>query len=259
MRRGTLYGVVATMLAVAASGCSSNHGSAAPGGTPAKPAGAITVLAASSLTKPFAALGAAFEASHPGTTVRFSFGSSSDLERQIEQGVPADVFASADTKNIDKIVAAHDNAGAPVQLAKNKLEIAVEKGNPKHVAVLSDLANANLVVVLCDASVPCGKFAGEALAKAGVAVTPKSRESSVKATLSKVELGEADAAIVYASDVTSSGKVDGVPIPDDVNVVTTLPIVALRSSQHLALAKAWIAFVISHRSELVSKYGFQKL
>jgi len=124
---------------------------------------------------------------------------------------------------------------------------------------LSDLTKPGLTVVLCDPSVPCGKYAARVLNNAKVKLTPKSLEASVKATLSKVELGEADAAIVYVSDVTSSGKVDGVKIPDDVNVPATLPIVALKGSRNAALAKAWVDFVVAHQSELVSKYGFLAL
>jgi molybdate transport system substrate-binding protein len=112
-------------------------------------------------------------------------------------------------------------------------------------------------VVLCDSTVPCGKFADQILANAKVTVTPKSRELNVKATLSKVELGEADAAIVYVTDVKSSGKVEGVTIPDAVNVLTTLPIVALRDSGHAALADAWVKFVVANEHELVTKYGFR--
>jgi molybdenum ABC transporter, periplasmic molybdate-binding protein len=235
---------------------------AAGGGTTVttepKLAGGITVLAASSLTKGFTALGAEFEAAHPGTKVTFSFGSSSELETQIEQA-RADVFASADQKNMDKLVAAKANAGDPVDFAKNKLEIAVEKGNPKQIATLADLSKSGVVVVLCDTTVPCGKFADEVLANAKVTVTPKSREGSVKATLSKVELGEADAAIVYVSDVASSGKVDGVQIPDDVNAVTTLPVVALKDTKNSAVARAWVDFVVAHQSELVNDFGFLAL
>jgi molybdate transport system substrate-binding protein len=227
--------------------------------TAARLSGGITVLAGSSLTKGFTALGAEFESEHPGTKISFSFGSSADLETQIEQGAPADVFASADQKNMDKLVAAKANATAPVDFVKNKLEVAVEKGNPKQITSLADLTRAGLIVVLCDPSVPCGKFADEVLANANVTLTPKSREASVKATLSKVELGEADAAIVYVSDVASSGKVEGVQIPDGVNAVTTLPLVALKDSKHSALAQAWVDFVVAHENELVDRYGFLSL
>jgi molybdate transport system substrate-binding protein len=234
-------------------------GSGTTASTERKLAGGITVLAASSLTKGFTALGAEFEAAYPGTKITFSFGSSSELETQIEQGAPADVFASADQKNMDEVVAAKANATDPVDFVKNKLEIAVEKGNPKQITSLADLNKSGVIVVLCDPSVPCGKFADEVLANASIAVTPKSREASVKATLSKVELGEADAAIVYVSDVASSGKVDGVEIPDAVNVVTTLPVVALKDAKNSALAQAWVDFVIARENELVDSYGFLSL
>lgn len=249
--------VVVASFALVAGACSSSKKETAT--TSGHVTGSITVLAASSLTKGFTALGSEFQAAYPGTKVTFSFGSSSVLETQIQQGAPADVFASADQANMNKVVAAHDNSGSPVNFAKNKLEIAVEKGNPKHIATLADLAKSGIVVVLCDSTVPCGKFADEVLANAKVTLTPKSREVSVKATLSKVELGEADAAIVYVSDVKSSGKVDGVQIPDTVNVLTTLPIVTLKGSKNSALAQAWDAFVVAHESELVSTYGFLPL
>jgi molybdate transport system substrate-binding protein len=246
-------------LVAAACGSDKKGTTATTSSSTPKLSGGITVLAASSLTKGFTALGAEFEAAHPGTKISFSFGSSSELENQIEQGAPADVFASADQKNMDKLVGAKANATGPVDFVKNELEIAVEKGNPKHIASLADLNKSGVIVVLCDPSVPCGKFADQVLANAKVTVTPKSREASVKATLSKVELGEADAAIVYVSDVASSGKVDGVQIPDAVNVVTTLPVVTLKEAKNSALAQAWVAFVIAHETELVDSYGFLSL
>ena len=242
-----------------AAACGSDKSTTAATTSASRLDGGITVLAASSLTKGFTALGTEFESQHPGTKITFSFGSSSDLETQIEQGAPADVFASADQKNMDKLVTAKANAAAPVDFVRNKLEIAVEKGNPKQIASLADLTKSGMIVVLCDSSVPCGKFADEVLANANVKVTPKSREASVKATLSKVELGEADAAIVYVSDVASSGKVDGVQIPDSVNVVTMLPVVALKGSKHPTFAQAWVDFVVAHENELVDRYGFLSL
>jgi molybdate transport system substrate-binding protein len=245
---------VAATLLLAACGSSSNDA-----GTSPSPSGKVTVLAASSLTRSFTALGEQFEAAHAGTKIEFSFGSSSELETSIEQGAPADVFASADQKNMNKLVTAGDNSGRPANFAKNKLEIAVEKGNPKHIAVLADLTKPGLVVVLCDPSAPCGKYAAQVLDNAKVDLKPKSLEANVKATLSKVELGEADAAIVYVTDVVASGKVDGVPIPDNVNVLATLPTVALKDSRNPELAKAWVDFVVEHQSELVSKYGFLPL
>ncbi|HEY1740001.1 MAG TPA: molybdate ABC transporter substrate-binding protein, partial [Acidimicrobiia bacterium] len=222
--------------------------------------GSINVLAASSLTNAFTALGKDFESAYPGTKVSFSFGSSAMLATQIENGAPADVFASADQDNMNKIVKAKDNSGTPQNFAENKLEIAVAPGNPKHITTLADLTKPGTVVVLCDPSVPCGKFADQVLANAKVTVTPKSREANVKATLSKVSLGEADAAVVYVSDVkTAGGKVDGVTIPDSVNVLTTLPIVTLKGSSHSDVATAWDNYVVAHQQELVSQFGFLPL
>jgi molybdate transport system substrate-binding protein len=255
--RSLCVATVAAALVLAACGSSSKDNASTK--SSGKLSGSVTVLAASSLTKGFTGLGEEFRAAHPGTKIEFSFGSSSDLEQSIEEGAPADVFASADQKNMTNLVAAGDNSGAPANFARNRLEIAVEKGNPKHIAKLSDLAEPGVTVVLCDPSAPCGKFAAEVLDNAHVNLTPKSLEVGVKATLSKVELGEADAAIVYISDVTSSGKVDGVDIPDDVNILTTLPIVALKDSKNAALAKAFVDFVVAHQSGLVSKYGFLPL
>ena len=255
--RSLLVAAVTATLVLAACGSSSKGtASTSPSG---KLTGSITVLAGSSLTAGFTGLGEEFQTAHPGTKIEFSFGSSSDLERSIEEGAPADVFASADQKNMTKLVAAGANSGRPVDFAKNRLEIAVEKGNPENIATLSDLAKPGVVVVLCDPSAPCGKYAAQVLDNAKVKLTPKSLEANVKSTLSKVEIGEADAAIVYVSDVTSSGKVDGVEIPAKVNVLTTLPIVALKDSKNAALAKAWVDFVVAHQSELVSKYGFLPL
>jgi molybdate transport system substrate-binding protein len=217
--------------------------------------GTITVLGASSLTNAFKD----FEAAHPGARVQLSFGSSTELASQVEQGVPADVFASADDKNMDRVVNAKHNATQPVHFARNTLTIAVPRGNPQRITSLTDLANNDLNVLLCDAAVPCGRFADEVLARANVTLTPKSREASARVTIAKVELGEADAAIVYASDVLASSKVDQVKIPAAVNVVTSLPIVVLKASQRPALAQAWIDYVIAHQNDLVSKYGFLAL
>jgi molybdate transport system substrate-binding protein len=250
--------VVAAAQLLAACGSSAEKGAStttAAGGL----TGSINVLAGSSLKTSFQAFGEDFEAAHPGTKIEFSFGSSTDLETSIEQGAPADVFASADQKNMTKLVGAGANAGAAVNFARNRLEIAVELGNPEHITGLGDLTKPGLKVVLCDKTAPCGEFAAQVLENAKVDLTPKSYEANAEATLSKVELGEADAAIVYVTDVAASGKVDGVKIPDAVNVLTTLPIVALKDSRNAALARAWVDYVVDHRSELVGRYGFLPL
>jgi len=220
--------------------------------------GSIDVFAASSLTEAFTDLAQQFEKDHPGTKVanNLNFGASSDLVTQITEGAPADVFASADTSNMDKVVSAGANSGTPQTFARNRLAIAVEKGNPKNIMTLEDLAKPDVKVVLCAETVPCGKYADQALQKAGVTVNPVSREANVKDTLGKV--GEADAAIVYVTDVKSDSDVEGVDIPDDQNVVATLPIVALKDSKNSELAAAWVEYVTSPEAQkiLVDEYGF---
>jgi len=219
--------------------------------------GSITVFAAASLTSAFTDLAHQFEAAHPGTSVKLDFDSSSVLVTQIENGAPADVFASADQKNMQKLQTKGDIAGAPVVFARNLMEIAVAPKNPEHIATVADLAKPGLVVVLCAKEAPCGKYADQLLAQDKVTVSPKSREIDVKSTLSKVELGDADAALVYVTDVkAAAGKVDGVTIPKGQNVEATLPIAALKGAKNAALANAWVDYVTSNEQTLQQTYGF---
>lgn len=216
-------------------------GSAA--GSPAAPpeGGTLTVLAAASLSDAFAQLAHDFEHDHPGAKVRTSFGSSSTLAAQLQQGADADVFAPADQANMDKVVSLL--AGPPVIFAHNRLEIVVAPGNPRHVAGLADLARPGLLVALCQASVPCGRYSAQALATAGVTVVPASQETDVKSVLGRVELGEADAGVVYASDVLAAGpRAAGVVIPDAQNVTAAYPIAALSRGRQ-ELARRFIAYV----------------
>ncbi len=235
--------------------CSSDSNPAAKGGS-TQMSGTLTVFGASSLTKSFTALRDEFIAAYPHANIKFNFAASSDLVTQIQQGAPADVFASADMTNMEKLAQAGKLSGTALVFAKNKLAIAVAHGNPKHLAALADLTTPGLSVLLCDVAVPCGRLAAQVLRKANVKLTPKSYEPTVKAALAKVELGEADAAIVYVSDVKTSKRVDSVAIPDAVNATTSLPIGVVRGSKNEALAKAWDAFVVAHTSEFVAKYGF---
>ncbi|MGV8979531.1 MAG: molybdate ABC transporter substrate-binding protein [Cellulomonas sp.] len=223
------------------------------------PTGAITVFAAASLTGSFTTLGKQFEAANPGTTVTFSFGGSSSLATQITEGAPADVFASASVKNMDAVVAAAA-AGAPATFAKNAMEIAVPPSNPAHIAGLSDLAKAGVKVALCQPEVPCGAVAAKVLTAAGVTLTPVTLEADVKATLTKVQLGEVDAGIVYVTDVLAAGdKVTGVKIPADVNASTSYPIATLTASKNPALAKAFADYVLSaDGASVLTATGFQK-
>jgi molybdate transport system substrate-binding protein len=218
--------------------------------------GQITVFAAASLTAAFTNLGAAFQTAHPETTVTFSFDASSALVTQITQGAPADVFASADTANMDRLTTA--TASPPVVFATNMLSIIVPPGNPKDIKAPGDLANAQLKVVLCDPTVPCGKYAKQSLDAAKVAVTPVSLEQNVKGVVTKVTAGEADAGIVYATDVKAAGdKASGVDIPAAVNVMAKYPIASIKSSTHQDIDTAFIAFVTSPEGQaILAKAGF---
>jgi molybdate transport system substrate-binding protein len=184
-----------------------------PASAQQKPSGELTVFAAASLTESFDAMAKQFQKKYPDVDVRFNYDASSNLATQINQGAPADVFASADADNLQKTIDAGTVTPPPVVFAKNRLEIAVEKGNPKKIKGLADLQKSGLLVVLCADQVPCGKYAAESLAKAGVTVSPASKEENAKATLSKVSIGEADASIVYVTDVKAAkGTTNGVKI-----------------------------------------------
>jgi molybdate transport system substrate-binding protein len=168
------------------------------------------------------------------------------------------VFASADQDNLQKTIDAGTVTPPPVVFAKNRLQIAVEKGNPKKIKSLSDLQKSGLVVVLCADQVPCGKYAAQSLAMAGVTINPSSKEENAKATLSKVSIGEADASIVYVTDVKASkGTTSGVKIPDKVNVIATYPIGVVKASQNATAAKAWVKYVSSKEGQTtLRKFGF---
>jgi molybdate transport system substrate-binding protein len=238
--------LAATVLLVLAA-CGSND---TPTVTPSLPStvalsGSITVLAASSLTESFNEIGRRFQDSHPGVHVTFSFDASSTLVQQAVAGAPADVLVTADTDTMQKAVDA-GAVSAPTVFAHNRLSIIVAKGNPKGIHGLADLSRPGLVVVLCAVEVPCGKFAAQSLAKAGATVTPKSLEPNVKGVVSKVTLGEADAGIVYSTDVKAAGaQAEGVTIPPQQNVVADYPIATLKSTKNAALAAAFVAFVRS--------------
>jgi molybdate transport system substrate-binding protein len=213
----------------------------------------IKVFAAASLTAAFTELGQQYTSANGGTKVSFNFAGSQALATQIQQAAPADVFASADTTNMDKV---KDLVGTPQNFASNRLQIVVEKGNPKGVKTLDDLANPDLKVVLAAPDVPAGKYAAEALNTAKVTVKPVSEEDNVKAVVTKVSLGEADAGIVYVTDVTAGGdKVEGVDIPKDQNVTATYPIATVEAGKDKA--QAFLDLVLSDQGQQVLKqYGF---
>jgi molybdate transport system substrate-binding protein len=223
-----------------------------------RPSGEITVFAAASLTESFDAMAKQFQKKHPDVDVRLNYDASSNLATQINQGAPADVFASADADNLQKTIDAGTVTRPPVVFATNRLEIAVEKGNPKKIKRLADLQKPGLVLVMCADQVPCGKYASQSLAMAGVTVSPASKEENAKATLSKVSIGEADASIVYVTDVRAAkGTTSGVKIPDEVNVIATYPIGVVKASQNATAAKAWVKFVKSKEGQaILRKFGF---
>jgi molybdate transport system substrate-binding protein len=242
-------GLAVTALVLAACG-----GDEPSGGGSASP-GELKVFAAASLTAAFGKLGEQFTAANSGTKVTFNFAGSQALATQIQQGAPADVFASADVPNMDKV---KDLVGDPQVFASNLLQIVVEKGNPKGVEGLDDLASSDLKVVLAAEEVPAGKYAAQVLDRAGVTVKPVSQEDNVKAVVTKVSLGEADAGIVYVTDVTAGGdKVEGVDIPEEQNVVATYPIATVKASKSQDGGQAFMDLVRSAEGQQVlESYGF---
>jgi molybdate transport system substrate-binding protein len=249
-RLAALLAVAAIALAACGGGDDDSGGSSG-----AASSGEIKVFAAASLTAAFTKIGEQFTAANGGTKVTFNFAGSQALATQIQQSAPADVFASADIPNMDKV---KDLVGTPQSFASNQLQIVVEKGNPKGVEGLDDLANADLKVVLAAPEVPAGRYAAEALGKADVTVKPVSEEDNVKAVVTKVSLGEADAGIVYVTDVTAGGdKVEGVDIPEELNVLATYPIATVKASQNQDQAQAFMDLVLSAEGQQVLKeYGF---
>ena len=226
---------------------------AGPGGGEAQK-GSVTVFAASSLQPAFNEIGKRVDLG-----VTFNFAGSQTLTAQIMQGAQADVFASADTDHMASLQNAGLLDSTPQVFAHNRLEIAVAKGNPKKIHSLADLARPGVVVVLADPSVPAGKYAQQALATAGVTVKPASLELQVSAVLSKVALGEADAGIVYVSDVTTSGQVDGVPIAGEDNVIADYPIAIVKGARDRAAAQTFVSFVLSAEGQsLLADAGFEK-
>jgi molybdate transport system substrate-binding protein len=241
------------------SACSSSD----PGtdaGSSAKPSGTVTVFAAASLEESFEALGKKFEKEHPGTKVTFNFGGSDTLAASITGGAPADVFAAASTKTMAIVTDKQDAAGPPATFVRNQLEIATLPGNPDRISSLKDLTKPGLKAVLCDESVPCGAAARKALDAGGLKLTPVSYEQDVKSALTKVELKEADAAVVYKTDVRAAGgKVEGVDFPESAEAVNDYPIALLKNAPNPGTAKAFMALVRSAEGQKVlSRAGFLK-
>ncbi|WP_307795399.1 molybdate ABC transporter substrate-binding protein [Actinacidiphila acididurans] len=214
--------------------------------------GTVTVFAAASLKESFTTLGKDFESAHPGTKVVFNFGGSDTLAASITSGAPADVFAAASPKTMKTVTDAGDATGMPVTFARNQLEIATLPGNPHHIASLKDLTGSGLKVALCAKTVPCGSAAQTALTAAHLSLTPVSYEQDVKSALTKVELKEVDASVVYKTDVKAAGgKVDGVDFPESAGAINAYPVAALKGAPNTAGAQAFIALVTSAQGQQV--------
>ena len=237
--------LAAALLALALTGCATTAPAAtAPTAGATALTGDITVYAAASLKTTFTDLAASFEAENPGTTVALNFAGSSDLVTQIVEGAPADVFASADTKNMTRLTDAALAEGDPVDFATNVLEIAVPPGNPAGITDFASLAGPDVKLVVCAPAVPCGSATLTVATTAGVTLTPVSEESSVTDVLGKVTSGEADAGLVYVTDVTAAGDaVEGLEFDESAEAVNTYPIVALQDSASADVAQAFVDYV----------------
>jgi molybdate transport system substrate-binding protein len=251
VKHSLLTAVVCILLLI--SGCGSSEKPAAQNTT-------IMVFAAASLKKTFTDIGAQFKTENPGASVEFSFAGSSDLVTQLTQGAPADVFASADTKNMDKAAQAGLLAGDPVKFASNTLTIAVAPGNPKRIASFKDLTQQGLNVVVCAPQVPCGSATQKVEQATGVTLNPVSEESSVSDVLNKVTTGQADAGVVYVTDAIGAGdKVAAVAFPEAAGAVNTYPIAALKASKNSELARKFVDMVTGESGQKVlNAAGFAK-
>lgn len=265
MRSRWLAVLAAAGLTLAVAGCgpddAGNSDNAAPqgAGSSSGVTGDITVFAAASLTESFNQIGKDFEAANPGTKVIFNYGGSSGLATQINQGAPADVFASASPSTMKTVTDAGNGAGEPAVFVKNQLVIAVPKGDPTGIKTLNDLTKPGLKVALCAEQVPCGAAAKKALAAADVDLKPATLEQDVKAALQKVKLGEVDAALVYRTDAkAAAGDVEGIEFPESAGAINDYPIVVLANAPNKPVAQAFVEYVKGDKGQAVlTQAGFQ--
>jgi molybdate transport system substrate-binding protein len=248
----------AVVLLTLVAGCGNDSSDTASGSSPSASSsglsGTVTVFAAASLTGSFGTLGMQFETAHPGVTVKFNFAASSALAESITQGAPADVFASASTKNMTQVTDAVD----PKTFAKNVMAIAVPPDNPGQVTKVADLTQPGLKVALCQAQVPCGATAQAVFDKQKLTVKAVTLGADVKSVLTQVQLGEVDAGVVYQTDVRAAGaKVKGIEIPADQNASTSYPIAALKAAPNAAAAAAFVDYVLSaDGTKVLTEAGF---
>jgi molybdate transport system substrate-binding protein len=249
-----------TLLVGVVAACGDDDGSAGDSGAAASGGldGSITVLAAASLSDAFDEVGTAFEDANPGVSVELNYDGSSSLRDQILGGAPADVFASANTANMNAVADAGGLDGDPRTFVTNELELAVPAGNEAGVDGLDDLGDDSLLIGLCDEQVPCGEFGREALANAGVTPAPDTNEPDVRSLLEKVASGDLDAGLVYVTEVQAAGDdVEGIEIPDEDNIVAEYPIGTLAESGSPEVAEAFVGFVLSGEGqEILRSYGF---
>ena len=254
------------LLGLLVAACAAGGGSSTPARPPARQ---LTVLAAASLREAFFALGTAYERAVPGTVLTFSFDASSTLRAQIEQGAPVDAFASADLANAQAIVADGLAAGPLVPFAANGLVIVVPDTNPARIMTALDLARPGVTVVAAGDNVPISGYALEVLARLAtqpgypgdyavrVAANVISKEDNVRAVLAKVELGEADAALVYVTDAASSSRVDTIAIPAAAQVTATYVAVSTSASREPAAAAAFVEWLAGPDSAaILAGFGF---
>ena len=257
MRNRTVALLLPLVTALALAGCAGSDASRG-GGSGDTETGTLNVLAAASLTETFTSLAKDFEADHPGVSVRLAFDSSATLAEQVTQGAPADVLATADEATMQTVVDAGGTEGDPQVFATNHLQMVVPRDNPAGLQRFSDLEKPGVKYVVCVDSAPCGKLAAKVLSATGIEAKPASEEVDVKAVLSKVELGEADAGLVYATDAVAGGeKVTSIDIPTSNENLNSYPIAALADSKKPALAQEWVDLVTgSHGQQALADAGF---
>jgi len=219
--------------------------------------GTLTVAAAASLTDAFGEIEHAFETAHPGVDVQLTFDGSSKLATAIIEGAPIDLFASADEANMTKVADEGLTSGSPSVFATNVLQIVVPQGNPLGITGLEDLTDPDLTLSLCGAEVPCGKYAARAFEAAGLAVPPAGDQENVKGVLTQVQLGEADAGIVYLTDVLAADGVEGIDLAPDEQVVATYPASVLADASNPEAAAAFLAFLTGDEAQpILEDLGF---
>lgn len=266
MSRSLRVVAVAAAAVLSMAGCASSDtgasgqpgGSGTDGTSAPEISGDVTVFAAASLTESFTQIGKDFEAAHPGVKVTVNFAGSSALAKQINDGAPVDVFASAAPKNMTEVTDAGSVTETPVTFVTNTLEIAVPAGNPAKITGLADFAKADLKIALCAEQVPCGAASKKVFDAAGITAAPDTLEQDVKAVLTKVSLGEVDAALVYRTDVKAAGdKVEGIEFPEADKAVNEYPIATCANAPNPDGAKAFVDYVLSDDGKAVlTEAGF---